>query len=209
MQHTIDQHIIEGYNLFNNPIVVWHEFSLSKTSFPQIFSPDLGPVFQFKICPFRSLLSYHFHMMDLETTNTRLFAFIVGIILHTALYRRGEWDLAVPKLCAVYSLVGLGLASCDQLFTFEQHHRIFTTLKTVSWLGFYHALGVGSSIVVYRLFFHRLRSFPGPFWAKISNLYVTSLTFKNLQLYSEVEALHNQYGDIVRIGNWQPKSVMI
>jgi hypothetical protein len=138
--------------------------------------------------------------MDLEATNTRLFAFIVGVILHTALYRRGEWDLAVPKLCAVYSLVGLGLASCDQLFTSE-HHRIYTTLKTVSWLGFYHALGVGSSIVVYRLFFHRLRSFPGPFWGKVSNLYVTSLTFKNLQLYSEVEALHNQYGDIVRIGN--------
>ncbi|KAJ0418348.1 cytochrome P450 [Aspergillus carlsbadensis] len=55
-------------------------------------------------------------------------------------------------------------------------------------------------MLCYRAFWHRLSSFPGPFVARLSNLYVTALSAKNLHLYEEVQRLHQQYGDYVRLG---------
>ncbi|BCR84059.1 cytochrome P450 [Aspergillus chevalieri] len=67
-------------------------------------------------------------------------------------------------------------------------------------LGGYYLLGLYSSMLVYRGFFHRLCQFPGPFLARLSNFYLTRLSAKNLHLYEEVQALHREYGDIVRVG---------
>ncbi|KAJ5166267.1 uncharacterized protein N7482_005048, partial [Penicillium canariense] len=64
----------------------------------------------------------------------------------------------------------------------------------------YHILGIYTSILFYRVFWHRLNCFPGPFLAKLSNFYVTWLSAKKLQLFEEAEKLHRQYGDYVRIG---------
>ncbi|KAF7558005.1 hypothetical protein G7Z17_g333 [Cylindrodendrum hubeiense] len=67
--------------------------------------------------------------------------------------------------------------------------------------------GIYSSIIVYRGAFHRLNRFPGPFAARISNLYVTLLSIKKFQLYEEVQQLHEKYGDIVRIAlrDYEPR----
>lgn len=78
----------------------------------------------------------------------------------------------------------------------------------LSWNPFVFSLGlVGSmvlglfaSITVYRASFHRLNRFPGPFAARLSNLYITRLSAKNLQLYREIQRLHHTYGDVVRVG---------
>ncbi|KAL5337622.1 cytochrome P450 [Aspergillus crustosus] len=50
-------------------------------------------------------------------------------------------------------------------------------------------------MLFYRAFWHRLSSFPGPFWARLTNLYVTALSAKRLRLYEEIQKLHQQYGD--------------
>ncbi|CAG8020572.1 unnamed protein product [Penicillium salamii] len=55
-------------------------------------------------------------------------------------------------------------------------------------------------MLVYRTFFHRLVKFPGPFLARMSNLFVTVLARKRLQLHEEIHSLHSRYGDYVRIG---------
>ncbi|KAJ5758202.1 Cytochrome P450 [Penicillium nucicola] len=55
-------------------------------------------------------------------------------------------------------------------------------------------------MLVYRAFLHRLSRFPGPFLARLSNFYVTALSGKKLQLCDEIQKLHQQYGDYVRIG---------
>jgi hypothetical protein len=57
------------------------------------------------------------------------------------------------------------------------------------------------SILTYRAFFHRLSRFPGPFRARLSNLYATKLANKDEHMYLEVQELHRRYGDIVRIGS--------
>ncbi|RMZ81318.1 hypothetical protein DV737_g2605, partial [Chaetothyriales sp. CBS 132003] len=40
----------------------------------------------------------------------------------------------------------------------------------------------------------------GPFLARLSNVYITSLSVKKFHLFEEVQSLHAKYGDIVRVG---------
>jgi hypothetical protein len=57
-----------------------------------------------------------------------------------------------------------------------------------------------TSIIVYRAFFHRLRKFPGPFMARITNFYNVAITTPKIRYFIEVEKIHKQYGDYVRLG---------
>lgn len=82
----------------------------------------------------------------------------------------------------------------------EFHDSPGLAVSTVSWLGAYFLAGIAISMLIYRGFFHRLNRFPGPFQARLSNLYPTILSARNLHLYEEVEKLHGQYGDYVRLG---------
>ena len=63
-----------------------------------------------------------------------------------------------------------------------------------------HILAIYGSMLIYRAFFHRLRKFPGPFLARLSNFHVAGLSAKKVQLYEETERLHKLYGDYVRLG---------
>lgn len=60
--------------------------------------------------------------------------------------------------------------------------------------------GLILSIGVYRLFFHRLRCFPGPFAAKLSRFYAMSKAAEKVQYHLEVAKMHEKYGDFVRTG---------
>ncbi|KAE8160424.1 cytochrome P450 [Aspergillus tamarii] len=55
-----------------------------------------------------------------------------------------------------------------------------------------------SSISIYRLFFHRLHPFPGPFACKLTRFYSAFLAAKRIQYNVELKKLHEQYGDFVR-----------
>ncbi|PSR83512.1 cytochrome P450 [Coniella lustricola] len=60
--------------------------------------------------------------------------------------------------------------------------------------------GLFASILVYRLFFHRLRRFPGPFGAKVSKIWAFVGCLKRHTSYLDVAELHDKYGDFVRVG---------
>jgi hypothetical protein len=55
------------------------------------------------------------------------------------------------------------------------------------------------SIALYRLFFHPLRKYPGPFLARLSKLWLASVC-RDGETLRVVRELHKKYGDIVRIG---------
>jgi hypothetical protein len=115
-----------------------------------------------------------------------------GICIHLFLFRIGEWDLKAPLIVMVYALAFVLAISLDRFNTLPG-------ISPIKLLGC-HVLGIYSSIIFYRAFWHRLSGFPGPFWAKLSNLYVTALSAKKLHLYEEVQKMHQQYGDYVRLG---------
>jgi hypothetical protein len=133
----------------------------------------------------------------LETPQAFGAAFLLGVLVHVFVLRKGEWDLWTVKLIkawATYEVtVSLFLA---QLYSLSVWQALSVTNK---WFASF-ATGLTISILVYRAFFHRLNRFPGPFLARLSAFYPTYLVVDEEHMYLEVQKLHEKYGDIVRIG---------
>jgi hypothetical protein len=135
-----------------------------------------------------------------------LSAFASGATAHLLLYRHGEWDVKSLGIFQSYGLLLIALSVLERMTVLE---TLLDTAMPTNWafraLG-YHILGLYSSMLFYRAFWHRLSSFPGPFLARLSNFYVTGLSAKKFQLYEEVEKLHQKHGDYVRLGTFTPRS---
>ena len=56
-----------------------------------------------------------------------------------------------------------------------------------------------ASYIVYQLFFHPLASVPGPFWAKLSRLWITKRSWDG-DMNTTLIALHSKHGPLVRTG---------
>lgn len=147
--------------------------------------------------------------MAFDVNNPRILqaSFVGGVLLQIFAFRKGEWDLLVPHLTFAYAALFFGLSGwilhVQRTNTLE---NLAATIFSVILIGIFHVTGILTSMVLYRVFFHRLRKFPGPFLGRISNLYPTYLRAKKLHLYEEVELLHQQYGDFVRLGTSEIQS---
>lgn len=135
-------------------------------------------------------------------------SFLLGICAHLTLFRRGEWDRSFMRLCYFYLglLLLVFLRSLlgpiqDGSLTFP----LFVMFGTKALcLAVAHLLGVFGSMTTYRLFFHRLTRFPGPFWGRISGFYMLHMTRRKWQRFAETQKLHQKYGDFVRVGKKNP-----
>lgn len=135
-----------------------------------------------------------------QSTTAWYTALASGVVLHIAVFRIGEWDLMTTKL--IKSFVGSQLVAATALVVLfpEYYASPLCALAVAARLAFTLLLGIYTSMLVYRVFFHRLGTFPGPFLARLSNFYITFLAGKNMQEYKEVQRLHEKYGDFVRTG---------
>ncbi|KAF5244087.1 hypothetical protein FANTH_7842 [Fusarium anthophilum] len=155
----------------------------------------------------------HVMMVEPKSPEALAISFASGCFLHILFYRRGEWDLLALRIFQAYvtlPFVVIGLLRLAEFKGWQQGNNISTA--SVLLLEGAHILGLLTSILCYRIIFHPLNKFPGPLRARISNFYPTYLTTKNAHLYEEVEQLHQQYGDFVRLGPTQlsithPKSI--
>lgn len=141
-------------------------------------------------------------MADLQGTKARIAASIAGAALHAFVFHHGEWDNETTKIVVTFMTSQVVGAAGLRKFFPEEYSSFASALWTVGWLAFYLVLGLTTSILTYRAFFHRLNRFPGPFAARLSNFYPTMLSAKKLHLYEEVQSLHKQYGDYVRLGQF-------
>ncbi|RSL58249.1 hypothetical protein CEP54_007900 [Fusarium duplospermum] len=127
------------------------------------------------------------------------FVFLLGVLLHVVFFCRGEWDVYTNKI--VVAWLGTLTASTVLIAECTQDHvSYWGAFAIASTYCFTLTTGTICSILIYRAMFHRLNVFPGPFGARLSNLYVTALGLKKRHLYKEVQELHRKYGDVVRIG---------
>ncbi|KAG8672181.1 hypothetical protein FPOAC1_005443 [Fusarium poae] len=134
---------------------------------------------------------------SLDSTESLAILFFSGVIVHVAALRKGEWDLwTIRFVCAWITYEAVTPCALNQLRSMVYFDAIRLANK---WL-FSFLLGMTSSILIYRGFFHRLNRFPGPFVARLSNIYASWLAIKEEHMYLEVQKLHQKYGDIVRIG---------
>lgn len=124
-------------------------------------------------------------------------AALLGVILHVSILR----VIFVEQY--LYTLLGLyGVAVVGILFSFISWtaFSVAEILLRTSVICISFNTGLALSIGTYRLFFHRLRRFPGPLGSKLTRFYDTYLAAKNVQYNKEVEKLHHQYGDFIRTG---------
>ena len=120
----------------------------------------------------------------------------IGLLAHNAIFICGEWHRRAPELCALSFALPLLLWALesrhDGRLTYEAFQHVFSATGS-----FFVALF--ASMVVYRLFFHRLRNYPGPILARVTKLW-HFYHCRNTQNHLVMERLRKQYGDHVRIG---------
>ena len=130
--------------------------------------------------------------MSSLTIDTTFAASVTGLLSHI-LYNRHEPGIKVffsntTALTCLWA-VFIGYLSCSYLQA---------TLQTLLFLAV-HLAALSLSIASYRLFFHPLRQFPGPWAAKLTK-WVDFYHTAPGKRHEWLPSLHEKYGDIVRIG---------
>ena len=121
---------------------------------------------------------------------------IAGFASHLLYYIRGEHHLNASLLFYIY----ITLAAAILVYHFQINDYAFIEAgQNTSVIIAVYALPLFASIIIYRVFFHRLSSFPGPFLARISKLWhVYHVRYS--QNHQFLNNLHKQYGPFVRTG---------
>ena len=132
-------------------------------------------------------------------TQCILSAFL-GVLSHLCIFKRGEHHLRSPLLFRLYLIVAALLVLSEILI---HPTNLASAFKASFFLIASCATALFTSMTVYRVFFHRLRHFPGPPLAAVSRLYHVSL---DAEQYLFLDKLRVQYGDYVRMG---PNELMI
>lgn len=131
-------------------------------------------------------------------SNTQLFAaaVIAGITTHLGYFIRGEHHVYVTTIVKFYAALDVVIIG---LFIGANGGDVKVGAMKAAIVVASYLLGLFGSIAIYRAFFHRLNGFKGPFLARLSNLYHSSLCL-NSDNYRVIDNLHKKYGPIVRTG---------
>lgn len=135
-------------------------------------------------------------LRDLSSTQAQCaLAAICGVLSHVLYFIRGEHDLQPLRIFVVSMIVQIILST----YLFTLYGSFTTSFAHIIFVDVSFLTSVSTSIVVYRLAFHPLRHFPGPFWSKVTKAYGVVLSMNTRYAHGTAE-MHNQYGDFVRIG---------
>lgn len=119
---------------------------------------------------------------------------IVGLFAHAFYFIHWTTDTEALKMVVCH------LMALSAVFPIEIIARGASGGTSAGFAVFGSYLGaLFTSIIVYRVFFHRLRHFPGPFWARVSKVYGIYLA-RNWKMHEEHDKILKKYGDLVRIG---------
>ncbi|KAI1819402.1 cytochrome P450 [Xylaria intraflava] len=117
----------------------------------------------------------------------------LGVILHLGLFIRGEWHLHAASIFLAH-LLAFTLLIAKQLVSAPATWYEAALIPFLVYL-----CGLLVSISVYRLYFHRLRSFPGPRLAALSKIWHVWLS-RDSRSHLVLESWRQQYGTFVRTG---------
>lgn len=133
--------------------------------------------------------------------------FASGISAHLTIWIHEEWDAVFHKVLLTLIFLHHVLAiAIPVILTASNADTKLTALVVYGILlrgEFLHVLGTFVSIYVYRVFFHPLGNFPGPFWARVSMWWRVYRVWDTGHRHPvELDELHMLYGDVVRIGTF-------
>jgi tryprostatin B 6-hydroxylase len=118
-----------------------------------------------------------------------------GVATHVFIFSHGEWHMQAPLIFRFY----ITLALLITIFAISKDG--VQGAGTSSAVIITYALSFFVSMGFYRAVLHRLRKFPGPFWAGISKFWhVAKCIRSSSQNHKVLDKLHKKYGDFVRTG---------
>ncbi|KAI3339442.1 cytochrome P450 [Ustulina deusta] len=122
-------------------------------------------------------------------------AALLGVGSHIAVFIRGEWHMRVSTLIKIYSFLTIALLYVEYALVGD----FSASIRAVGSIIGSYAASLFGSIIIYRRYFHRLRTFPGPPLAAITKFWHVwkSSGGKN---HLVVEELFKRYGSIIRTG---------
>lgn len=121
-------------------------------------------------------------------------AFITGILAHGLFFVRGSHIKQAYDIVVFHSVVGVLLYILLLLSRGVAAGFFLATTTCLLYLS-----GLFMSTITYRIWFHPLAAFPGPFAAKITKFYGPWIARKG-RMHWEHTRLSDKYGDIARIG---------
>lgn len=133
------------------------------------------------------------------TMNPTVLAVAAGFTTHLFVARYELW----PRVLLLVTTAGLG-AGVSYLHL-EKSMSMGASLSMAARFASVLLATLFSSMAIYRIFFHRLASIPGPFSLKLTKWSLVS-TDLNGQRAHYIKRLHQQYGDVVRTG---PREISI
>lgn len=135
------------------------------------------------------------------SSSSLLLSFVLGIFAHLSIFKHGEWDESTLRICKGYlvAVILLTTSIATRSSTFAMTSWFHASLCATAFF-LVHFAGITTSILVYRLFFHRLRGFTGPVMARCSGWWWTYRYARTFHMYDDLAALHAEYGDYVRVG---------
>ena len=119
-----------------------------------------------------------------------------GILSHCGFFLHGEHHIHAPRLSLLFLFCIFLLWGYHTTTEHDGQHKAME--KTLADMATYSA-SLFASMTIYRLFFHPLRSFPGPPLASVSKLWHV-WKVRKAKNHLLMEEMFNQYGDFVRIG---------
>jgi hypothetical protein len=125
-------------------------------------------------------------------------AIVAGILTHQVIFIRGEWEKHTPLVAKIYVVAELLLCAYLINLIFS-NIELYELLQVHFTLSTGYLVGIFGSICTYRLFFHRLRDFPGPLGAKVSGFWSVIVSVPSFKFHQRVQDLHKNHGDFVRI----------
>lgn len=126
-----------------------------------------------------------------------LLSALAGTLSHIFYFKKGEHHANGSQYAKVFTGV---FAAATALLHFTQSIAWDQASLTVCKFFLSYAIGLYSSLIIYRIFFHPLRKFPGPFFAGISSAW-QPLAVNDQNNFRLLHRLHQKYGPFVRYGS--------
>ncbi|PGH15930.1 hypothetical protein AJ79_02097 [Helicocarpus griseus UAMH5409] len=138
-------------------------------------------------------------VLNLSWDNYRsscILASAAGITTHLSFFIYGEHHRYGTAIIKTYLFLFFLLGAAILYLT---QYAVAKTIANTFLISSAYFAGLYGSILAYRVLFHPLREFPGPFLFRISSIY-HSFLLKNSDNYLLMYKLHEKYGPICRTG---------
>jgi len=121
---------------------------------------------------------------------------VFGVSSHLGYFIHGEHHMQAVRLFIL--LITSPFVVFAFMYRLEESVSITITAQKTIIAVFSYVVALTTSILVYRIAFHPLRYFPGPFAAKVTKLSHVLRLLKTSDNYVQADRLHKKYGEIVR-----------